>query len=553
MYIQIPRDAIFRIFGIEKKVGCEAEEMARSLTITFFPHNPSSISKNVKTFAEELEKALRTLGVTIVAYEEALQHLPIRLLVKLYVLRIASIFLFPFRMMRQTHTTLDRFHPRVVFGVRTGRKIKKGISVIALGEGKTGALPIDFTMSFSKSNVVTILDMPSHITSDTEFHEHFDTMMGLFTRHMTNVAIVVDDASWIPYNFNASHPRFPRRKDFARHVLFTLIPKIAAPISPPRLSEFIVEEHAFDVNDSLYKPFVSDFIESGLLFEKTKLYPPGKLLDDLPFRNDFYRWAGKIHLDERNGMSYGFLARQLPVKPSPVLTEKEASLLFGPNIKEKGEEGCVFYNGKLFIRVMFHGEQFFVEVPEVWVLSQRSGSHKTRMNPKKDFVMLGLVGGKMILRTPQGLLLHADYKPSFDTRVILAHAIGNAVIASFLKEFRPHWEFWRVMEKNGAAIAHWHGYINPDQLPEGWWVHGAGNPRVPCSSLQSVVYALEGKMGAFSKSMEEGKEYKGDVHIEPDHGTNIVFPTLKELAEFVSAHSNVTRLGNHYFSYYEHL
>lgn len=551
MYVEIPRDTVFRLFGIKENVPCVAEDMARSLTVTFFPHDPSRVSRNIKTFAAKLDKTLRELGVNVISYEEALTRPPFGRTMKLYLFRIASILVYLFRAVKGGRNAYDRFDPRVLFSIRTGKKIRKGISVISLGEGQAGALPIDFTMSFSKSNVITILDMPRHITTDTEFHEHFDTMMKLFAHHMTNVAIVVDAISWIPYNFNASHPRFFRGKDFKKNVLSTLIPKIAAPISPPKLSEFIVEENTFDVKDPTIAPFVEDFIQSAALLQKTKLYPPGKTIDDLPFRNDFYRWAGKIHLDERSGMSYGFLARQLPVRLLRVFSGKEAEAVLGDECVENNRQRYFYHDGKLYISVFVRGEKWYMEVPDVWVLSQRSGSDKTNMNPQKDMIMLGLVGGNMVLRTPNGMVIHNDYKPSFDTKVILAHALGNAIIASLIKTFRPHWGFARMIEKNGAAIAHWHGYLNREMVPEGWYTHGVQNPRVPCSSPQSAVYAFEGKMEAFSKSMEEDKEYRGDIHIEPDHGTNIVFPSLAEFASFLYSHPDASRLGNYYFSHYE--
>ncbi|NTU98160.1 MAG: hypothetical protein HGA62_10160, partial [Chlorobiaceae bacterium] len=52
--------------------------------------------------------------------------------------------------------------------------------------------------------------------------------------------------------------------------------------------------------------------------------------------------------------------------------------------------------------------------------------------------------------------------------------------------------------------------------------HGNMNPPVSCSTPQSAVFSITGKIDALENAIEQGKEYRGDVHIEPNHGTNIV-------------------------------
>jgi hypothetical protein len=100
---------------------------------------------------------------------------------------------------------------------------------------------------------------------------------------------------------------------------------------------------------------------------------------------------------------------------------------------------------------------------------------------------------------------------------------------------------------HGAAIAHWHGYIRSDLIPEGWPVYGNSNPHVACSTAQSAVYALDGKLNSFNRVMMKGKEnYKGDIHIEPHHGSNITFTSIHELAKFFLKNPNASVLGNKY-------
>jgi hypothetical protein len=173
------------------------------------------------------------------------------------------------------------------------------------------------------------------------------------------------------------------------------------------------------------------------------------------------------------------------------------------------------------------------------------------MNPDLDILKMGLVGGKLVLEQPRGKGWDKTSRPSFDTRVILAHAIGNAIVASILKRINPESFFVSALEKNGLAIAHWHGYINPEYVPAGWIVHGIDNPHVSCSSPHSAIYAIDGKLKAFSVAIKEGTEYLGDIHIEPHHGTNINYWSLAELGVFFTRSSEVSTLGNKYLQNYK--
>ena len=67
------------------------------------------------------------------------------------------------------------------------------------------------------------------------------------------------------------------------------------------------------------------------------MYPKKRLVAELNFRNKFYKLIGKKYLDNRNGMSYGFVARQLPTDLSK-------------------------------------------EIPDVWVLTSKSGSDKSKLD-----------------------------------------------------------------------------------------------------------------------------------------------------------------------------
>ncbi len=548
----LSQETIQKILGLgDEIIPLEPGEMARHLTVTFYPEEGQIISGRVKDFGDKLKQALIKLGVNIIPYEEALVSIPLISVVWGYAKALFNNFRVAVNRLLRIQDSKHHITLKILSQIRKGRKIKKGIRVIALGEGLTGNLPMDNVLSFTHSTVVTILDMPEGIDKETDFYVHFDTAFKLFAYHMTNIVIGVGEKKWILYNFNASHPIYPLDKDFERHLLYSLIPKIAAPIRPPRLASFVLKRGVLDVDDDEHAPFVKDLIESGPILEKTGLYPAGKSVHELAFRNEFYEWVGRVHLDHRSGMSFGFLARQLPVKLPQVLTFAEARRKFGAEITENKD---FFQSGDSFFVVIRTGRgKLCVEVPEVWVLTQRSGANKTRINPHKDIIKMGLSKGKKILETPQGLKLLSYFKPSFDTEVILAHAVGNAIFAAVLNFFNPNSTFASTLENNGMAISHWHGYINPKFIPKGWYVYGQNRPPVSCSSSQSAIYAFQGKEKAFQESLAGDAEFLGDIHIEPQHGTNITYPSLQELGKFLNSNRDISVLGNKYLKHYTSL
>lgn len=546
----ISQEAIETILNIKEKSVITPKEMADKLNITFYP---MSSTKNTSTqviyFTEKLKEAFNKLNVNIVPYEEALEVVPLKRRLKRASYILINNFLYLVENLYRKKEKRHYFDIETFKSVLKNQKIKRGISIIACGENEIGNLPIEKTSSFRYSSVITILDKPSKINRDSNFYDHFDTAISLFAYHMTNIVILVDKDEWTLYNFNASHPTYNFNSTFEKGILYGLIPKIVAPILPYRFSDFIVSQNTFDINDTKHSFIVKDLVESGKLFEKSGLYPKGKKIDDLPFRNTFHRWIGKIHLDNRSGMSYGFLAYQTPTNLSELIPYNEKEAIFGKNFETNKD--YFFHKNELYILIELKDNKFFLKVPEIWILSQRSGSDKTNIEANKDLVKLGLKNGKMYLETPKGLILKKDYKPSFDTGVMLSHAIGNAIIASILNHYDSKDTFAKRVSQKGLSISHWHGYINPKYIPEGWFSYGENNPNVSCSSPQSAIYAMDGKFKVFLEALHNNRKFLGDIHIEPHHGTNISYPSLKELGNFFIENKEAASLGNKYLSLYE--
>lgn len=531
-----------KILGITSKTEMDARKMAANLVLTVFPYNPANVSKEVLAFYDILEKNLKCLGVQVIPYSESLQKISKLKVLKRFFKILGNNFLYFFLNILHVKHGYYHVHFGAIANLLKRDRIRKGISVIALGENEISKLPIDYTASFVGTSVITLLACPPNINAQSNFVAHFNEAMKIFSYHMTHLAILVSSTSWILYNFNASHPSFEIKEDMTEELLHSLIPKVAAPIKPPLLKEFITDTESFSINEEPFISLINDLREGGKKFNATGLYPKGKKVEDLPFRNGFYKWIGKIHLDHRSGMSYGFLAEQLPVKFSKLI---QADEFFAQHNMPVPENDFFYLWDELYIIVEIVEGRFVLKVPEVWVLTQRSGSNKTNLDAQNDLLLLGLKNGQMHLRISQGASLKRDYRPSFDTKVILAHAVGNAIVASIMKHLSAENEFVRNLENKGLAMAHWHGYINPALIPNGWRMYGEKNHHVACSTAQSAVYAFQGKLQAFFSSKNDPSEYRGDIHIEPHHGTNITFDSISDLANFLVT-TNSSELGNKY-------
>lgn len=520
--------AIKTILDIKDEVLLSEKEMARALKVTFYPSIPKTASIRIKEFSERLEQTLKNIGVDVILYDDTLESISFLRKVKM-VFRALVINIKNF--------LSGRFE---IFKFNFGKKVKKGIAVISIGDGETGNLPVDHVLSLRHNPLILIIDQPKGITEKSSFKEHLEASLPIFSWNISNIIISVGDQFWTVYSFNMSYPIHWLDGNFEQDVLHALVPKIFAPVIPPKIEEFEVRIGAFDVKDKRYAACIDDLVSSGKIFEKTGLYPEPKKINDLRFRNSFYRWLGSLLLDKRNGMSYGFIARQLPIELSEV-SELEKSMDDGIDyfFKEK----------KLYISITDNKNQYIIKVPEVWVLTSRSGSDKTKLNPEKDIVKIGLVDGKMIMETAKGVSVGPDYKPSFDTRVILAHAVANAIFASIAKYKKPESSVARQFS-SGRALAHWHGYFDKKHLPNGWYSYGEFNPSVSCSAPQGAVYAFLGKQEMFERIIEKNRPYEADIHIEPQHGSNVSYSSLRDLADFIIKNKNITSLGNEYLKMY---
>lgn len=475
-------ETIRQLLGITKPAPLTLTEMGRTLRVCFYPK--TTLTPRLRLFEQRLRRVLADCGVQALDYGEAL--------------------------------SMD-----------SNKRVCAGIVTIAVGETIDQDLPIRYVSNLSENTVVQILDNGCPAHEHKVLQKKLNAIMADMAWNFAHVLVYLEP-SGDPTVCNMNGAITTCQDD--RELAAVLIPKLAAPVVPPRKADFLLCEHAFDPLDHENHASVRDIVDSGNTWETTGLMVAQTPVSTLQFRNSFYRKLGSAYLDHRTGMSYGFLARQLPV-PSlkPALTVGEARKYWGMKVDERQE--LFEHDCARFLCLTVDDQSYVLPVPHVWTLSTRSGCEKTRLNAECDVVRYGLHNGQIIFEVPGGASVSTDCKPSYDTLVIIAHALSNAIIASLLARLQPNSPFIGQVQKHGVALAHWHGFLADSQIPDGYLVHGKDNPAVSCSTPQSAIYAMRGKM----RLLENGgaARLKGDIHIEPHHGTNFTCNSLQGLAQWL--------------------
>jgi hypothetical protein len=446
------------LLGIAEETPLSLDEMCEELRCVLYP--AQSMTTRLERFSLALAEAMRSLGIAVEPYCESS-------LVK------------------------GRFQP--------------GTVILAPGTFTDCELAINKVSTLYNNIIVGIYDEQPPLSEDALPQQRLDAIVRKLARDMVHILVYVTENTWTICTMNGGVVTFSTPVPLKEDIRSTLVPKLTAQVVPPKTEDLDFRQGLLQQASPEFRAAAADFLSGSNAWAATGMLLTHTSTDGLDYRNDFYRKIVARYLDRRSGMSYGFFARQLPLKAKPAIPG---------NGNEKPCEGMVP------VRI---GEQIMmVPVPDVRVLTTRSGCRKHSLDIDTDLVEIGIENGCAYLKTPAGLPENMVTRPSFDTLTILAHALGNAFVASILNTLRPGSLFTKMLEKRGASMTHWHGYPDCDNLPEGYFVHGSGNPPVSCSTPQSAAYSLAGKIEALEQAMESDKEYLGDVHIEPNHGTNIV-------------------------------
>ncbi|MCC5905959.1 MAG: hypothetical protein JJU13_07135 [Balneolaceae bacterium] len=464
---------IFDLLNISKNVPLSEKEMAQSLKVTFQPVHKNT--ERLNRFTEKFKKALVDIGVKILPYEDALDH-------------------------------------------ENGGKVRSGIVIIEQGLGKDDDLAIKTVSSLYHNPVVCIFDSPPPIPENPTLQETLDSIVSVLAWNLSHVPIFLHDEKWTFCTMNGAVVECGNWNNLKDDILYSLIPKLSAQVVPPKREDIYYREGVFDPIEEGYGDFIDDFMSAAKIWRDNGLMLAHTSIEELDYRNRFYKRIVSRYLDHRTGMSYGFMVKQLPTPVEPAVERTEA-----PDFMQNhnwDESAVLEINGDYYLMINLFDKEWIVNVPEVWLMSTRSGCNKTNLNPKKDILKLGLFDGKITIDTPAGITKQ-ECRPSYDTYAILAHALGNVITASILMREYPSSPFPKALQERGLSVSHWHGYPDAEYPLPGYMLHGIENPPVSCSTPQSAAYAIGGKLNSLEKKLNLLDGYRGDIHVEPHHGTNI--------------------------------
>ena len=497
--------------------------MAPEVTVTFRPLPETGISDTVREFCEEFKSRLEKYGVKILPWEEVTEEeefeveMPLlkrRAKLKLRRVRGGISAVIDVMRPRGLKTSVLSGLSEMYYGMYARKKLQGDkLSVSRILESSAWA--DDYTVKYvsdpTNTQVVTITDLnPEFASPETHYSRKIGIGVNDLINTMSEIVIGVSPETLTSINMNLSDFTFPR-DELDYFILFSVVPKIFAPLKAPPLSRFKIGEY-----DPGSSPGAKKLVDLGLKLRETGLFPSGSRLNKLIKRKSHQDIISLV-VEGRTGVSYGFVAfAEPPVYQGPEELPPERWDALSPVEGMNPEEIRADENDRWYMNVTFKGQTVVKQIPDITLVSTRSGSDKTAPDLKNDIVRLGVIKGKTFLDVPRGADLNIkDIRPSFDTYVMLGITLSAAL-------FTPD------LIKNGMPIVHFHGYPAPTWFQEGEYFSGPQNPAMPCGTVES---ALLNFMGVHLIAEKFSKSPRALALIEPDHGTNLVGSDIDYLLE----------------------
>jgi len=362
----------------------------------------------------------------------------------------------------------------------------------------------------SKTQVIVITNIDrDFINPLIPYKEKINIGLNTLIRTFSEIVIGVSSDKISILNMNLSDSIF-RRNEIANFVLKSLIPKVFVPIAPLLLSRFEVEQ--YNPQESIY---AAKLVKLGQELASTDLFPPGFKLDKVIKRKSHRDIVSTI-INGRTGVSYGFVAYAEPPQyfGEIEITKNEwENLLPVPGFSS--HEIRQNDKGRRYAKIKKLEEYVFRQIPDIWLVSSRSGSNKTNLNIADDAIRIGLKD-KLYLQLPKVIRSElVDMKPSYDIYVMLAISLSAAL-------YTPE------LIKDGAPIVHFHGYPALDWFKSNEHCVGVDNPSVPCGTYESGVFNF---LGISSLANQQQSNISLVSLIEPDHGANFIAHDLEYLVQ----------------------
>ena len=495
-------------------------EMSERVIVTFKPIPKNYPDTEISAYRERLRNSLLSNGVNVISWEDATtEDGSYGMFSKLMGLRSVRRKVNAVIDVKKKLSPLRWFLSKIAENIyRFVRKDTLSVSSILKISGWADDFTVGYLQDPYNTQVITIMSLdPEFENEDTTYERKISLGLKNLITNMSEIVIGVSHGNFAIINMNLSDSIYThdRLDDF---VLYSLIPKIYAPIKPPVLTRFSVSE--YDPKEFEYAQKLSAL---GADLKSTDLFPAGSKFVDAIKRLSHRDVANKI-LDGRTGVSYGFIAL---AEPPGYVGEKYVDENMWNSLQEipnyNPDEVRTASNDRWYVKTVLGDGTVYQQVPDIWIVTSRSGCDKTNLNPDSDIVRIGLVKGKLHLEIPRGVDLgRKDIRPSFDTYVILAQALSSALYAPCL------------IEKE-MSILHFHGYPDPCWFGVSEHHAGARNPSLPCGTVEA---ALLNYSAVYETATKNGSDIKLLCLVESDHGVNVLGPDREYLVQRLLAGSS---------------
>jgi TubC N-terminal docking domain len=504
----------------------DAREMAQQLTVTFRPLPNDYTNQTILEFRHELEHKLKDFGVNVLPWQEATTEFSyeINLPLTKYKHKINT------RTVRtDISAVIDVERPRSLIHsakqcvaenlyqlyssfVFKGKTIS--IARIAKLIGWAEEHAAKYIQDPTNTQVVILTELDQEfVDPNLPYQRKIQIGLNTLLKTLSELVIGVSDSQISILNMNLSDSIFPRG-DLSHFVLNSLIPKVFVPIMPLPLSRFEI---------ATYNPSQSNYAKQLVTLShhlaETSLFPPIAKLSQVIKRKS-YRDIVNVLVNGRTGVSYGFVAFAEPPSyvGSPEISEAEWNSLSPVEgfSQDQLRQNAI---GRRYVRIKINAKDAFKQIPDLWLVSSRSGSNKTNLCLDTDVIRIGLKEKLYLQLPPDSMTDQLDVKPSYDIYVMLGICLSAAL-------------YLPALIKDGAAIVHFHGYPASNWFKPNEYLVGVNNPSVPCGTYESGVFNF---LGIADLANQDLPDLALACLLEPDHGTNVIAHNPKYLVDRLKA------------------
>ena len=496
----------------------DSRVMAQKLAVTFRPLPPGYSNEVVSQFRNELKLKLQDNQVTVVPWEQATKELHYDITIPLLkwkkrintlVVKTGIQAVIDVERPSTILSKVKQFVAEKIYQLYcrfAGNKQKPSVSKIAqiIGWAEEGAAK--YVEDPTNTQVITLSELDREfVDPQLPYQQKIGIGLNTLIRTFSELFIGISSEKISILNMNLSDSIFARQ-EIDRFVLNSLIPKIYVPIMPLPLSRFELGEYAPEQST-----YAQKLVTLSQNLANTGVFPPGSQLSKAIARKSHRDIVSTI-VNGRTGVSYGFIAY---IEAPQYIGKREISEAEWEKLLpvEGFSQDEVRRNdmGRRYLKAQIGEKLVFQQIPDLWLVSSRSGSNKTNLSLEQDVIRIGLTD-KLVLQLPQGVdSQKVDIKPSYDVYVMVAIALAAALYAP-------------TLIANGAPIVHFHGYPAKDWFKSSEYYAGVQNPSVPCGTYESGVLNFLGL-----SSLAERDDIALVSLIEPDHGTNVIASDLDYL------------------------